>query len=70
MSTKLLSSAGQTRVTPKADAAAAQATKAAERLESLTAADMPWLSQEGRAAFADAQEVSGPPIYKKPFGWR
>jgi hypothetical protein len=31
---------------------------------------MPWLSKEGQAALADAPEVSGPPTYKKPAGWR
>jgi hypothetical protein len=43
---------------------------AAARLDALTAADMPWLSKEGQAALADAPEVSGPPTYKKPAGWR
>jgi len=69
MSTKLLRPAGPARGAPKVDRTAARTTKAAERLEALKAADMPWLSEEGRAAFADAPEVSGPPMYKKPAGW-
>jgi hypothetical protein len=70
MSTKRRRSASSTRVTPKVAATAARAPTAAARLDALTASDMPWLSKEGRAALADAPEVSGPPTYKKPAGWR
>ncbi len=69
MSTKRLRPASATRVTPQVAATAARAPTATARLDALTAADMPWLSKEGKAAFADAPEVSGPPIYKKPAGW-
>ena len=48
----------------------APASGMTRRLARLKAADMPWLAQDGREAFADAPEISGPAVYTKPRGWR
>ncbi len=50
--------------------AKAPASEATDRLASLTAADMPWLSREGQSALSDVPEASGAPTYKKRTGWR
>lgn len=67
MSTKALRPAGLTRSAPKVETKPVAETK---RASASKAADMPWLSENGRAVLADAPEVSGPPAYKKPAGWR
>jgi len=64
-----LHNASPTRSTKKAETRVVVRRAAAavgRRLASLKAADLPWLSKEGLAAFADAPEVCGSPTYKKP----
>jgi hypothetical protein len=51
-------------------AARGKRSVAARRLAKLKATDMPWLTQDGFAILSDAPEISGPPVYKKPRGWR
>jgi hypothetical protein len=68
MSTKALRLTVPTRFASKADGAAVrrgERASAARRLASLKAAEMPWLSERGLAALADAPELSGPAAYKK-----
>jgi hypothetical protein len=42
---------------------------APSRLDSVEAADMPWLAESAHGVFSETPEVSGPAEYRKPAGW-